>query len=58
MQRLIKFGQYSFPAPANVTTIEQARQIAAMTIPGLGDAEGYEDVQGNFVFEKKAGSKG
>ena len=58
MQKLIKFGQYSFPAPSNVTTVEQARAIASMTIPGLGDAEGFQDAEGNFVFEKKAGSKG
>lgn len=58
MTKLIKYDQYQFPAPSNVTTVEQARQVAQMAIPGLGDAKGYIDTDGNFVFVKEAGTKG
>ena len=57
MEKTIVFGNTRFPAPANVTTLEQARMFAQMIIPDLGDAEGrIED--NNFVFVRRSGTKG
>ena len=58
MQKYIVFGETRFPVPAGITTIEQARGFATNLIPDLGDALGQVDVSGNFVFTRKAGSKG
>lgn len=57
-QRRIIFGETSVPVPDVITTVEAARGFAATFLPGLSEAEGYVDESGNFVFRKKAGSKG
>lgn len=58
MERQIIFGETRVPVPAVVTTVEQARGFAANFLPGLSDAEGFVNADGNFEFRKKAGSKG
>jgi hypothetical protein len=58
MQKYIVYGDARIPAPASVTTIEGAKAVAGSMIPGLSDASGYIDAAGNFVFEKRAGTKG
>jgi hypothetical protein len=57
-QKHIIYGDSRIPAPASVTTVEGARALAGSMIPGLSDASGFEDSDGNYVFEKKAGTKG
>jgi hypothetical protein len=58
MARLLKFGETSVPVPEQVQTVEQARGFAAAFLPGLSDAEGFINEEGNFEFRKKAGTKG
>lgn len=58
MQRNIIFGETRIPVPNTITTIDQARGFAMNIIPDLGDATGTVDASGNFVFTRKAGSKG
>jgi hypothetical protein len=58
MQKYIIYGDARIPAPASVTTVEGARAVAGSMIPGLSDATGFVDSDGNFVFEKRAGTKG
>ncbi|MDD3412548.1 MAG: hypothetical protein PHY47_00965 [Lachnospiraceae bacterium] len=58
MQRYIIYGDSRIPAPASVTSIEGAKAVAGSMIPGLSDASGHIDASGNFVFEKRAGTKG
>lgn len=58
MQKYIIYGDARIPAPASVTTVEGARAVAGSMIPGLSDATGFVDSEGNFVFEKRAGTKG
>jgi hypothetical protein len=57
MARLV-FGETSVPVPAQVETVEQARGFAAAFLPGLSDAEGFVNEDGDFEFRKKAGTKG
>lgn len=57
-QKLVIFGDVRFPVPAHVQTIADAKAVAQTMVPGLSDAEGHEDSDGNFVFAKKAGTKG
>ena len=56
MKKLI-FGEYEFPVPEGMT-LEEAQDWAAEAYPAIEDAEGYEDSNGNYVFEKRAGTKG
>lgn len=58
MERKIIFGETSVPVPAQITNVDQARGFAAAFLPGLSDAEGFVNNDGNFEFRKKAGSKG
>jgi hypothetical protein len=55
---LLKFGETSVPVPPQIETIEQARGFAAAFLPGLSDAEGFVNADGDFEFRKKAGTKG
>ena len=57
-QKLVIFGDVRFPVPAHVQTVQDAKVVAQSLVPGLADAEGRQDSDGNFVFEKKAGTKG
>ena len=57
-EKLVIFREIRFPVPAHITTLDQAKAVAMITTPQLGDAEGRVDNAGNFVFEKKAGTKG
>lgn len=57
MRNLI-FGETRVPLPASITTVEAARGFASTFVPGLADAEGHVDSEGNIVFSKKAGTKG
>jgi len=56
MAKLI-FGDSEFPVPEGMT-LSEAQEWAAEAIPAIEDAEGYIDEDGNFVFQKKAGTKG
>ena len=58
MQRRLIFGETSVPVPEGITSVEAARGFAASFLPGLSDAEGFVNADGNFEFRKKAGSKG
>lgn len=58
MSKFIIYGDARIPAPASVSTVEGARAVAGSMIPGLSDASGFVDSDGNFRFEKKAGTKG
>lgn len=57
-QKYIIYGTSRIPAPASVTSVEGAKAVAGSMIPGLSDAHGFVDGEGNFVFEKRAGTKG
>lgn len=57
-QKLVIFGDVRFPVPGHVQTLADAKAVAQTMVPGLSDAEGRIDGEGNFVFEKKAGTKG
>jgi hypothetical protein len=56
--RRIIFGETSVPVPAGITTVETARAFASAFLPGLADAEGFQNAAGDFEFRKKAGTKG
>ncbi len=56
--KYIIYGEARIPAPAHVETVADAKAVAGTMIPGLSEAEGRVDSEGNFVFEKKAGTKG
>ena len=56
-QKKLIFGENQINLPAG-TTLAQAKQLAAQVLPGIADAEGHEDDEGNFVFTKRAGRKG
>jgi len=56
MAKLI-FGDNEFPVPSGMS-IEDAKEWASEALPALADAEGFEDEEGNYVFKKKAGTKG
>ena len=58
MDKFLIFGTIKFPLPSHVTTVAQAKTVAQAMVPGLAEAEGYMDDAGNFVFQKKAGTKG
>lgn len=51
------FGENKIDLPAG-TTLARAKELAAQILPGIADAEGHEDEDGNFVFTKRAGRKG
>ena len=57
MARLI-FGETTVPVPESIDSVEQARGFAAAFLPGLSDAEGFVNADGDFEFRKKAGTKG
>lgn len=54
----IIFGDSSFPKPAHVRTVAEAKELVKQFLPAVADAEGHEDEQGNIVFTKRAGRKG
>ena len=56
MTKLI-FGDNEFPVPSDMT-IDEAQEWASEALPAISDAEGYVDDEGNYVFRKKAGTKG
>ena len=58
MERKIIFGEVTVPVPPQITSVEAARGFAHAFLPGLSDAEGFVNNEGNFEFRKKAGSKG
>lgn len=57
MSKKIVYGEQSLPLVGDMT-LEEAKEWAAQAIPGIADAEGYEDSDGNYVFAKRAGRKG
>lgn len=57
MAKKLLFGDHDLPVPGNMT-LDEAQDWAAEALPALADAEGHEDAQGNYVFTKKAGTKG
>jgi len=56
MKKII-FGEHEIPCATDMS-IAEAKDWAAQAIPGLSEAEGREDTEGNYVFTKKAGVKG
>ena len=58
MEKFLIFGSIRFPLPSHVETVDQAKTVAQAMVPGLSEAEGTVDSDGNFVFQKKAGTKG
>ncbi len=55
--RKLIFGESRLDVDARLT-LAQAKDLAKDILPGIADAEGTEDAQGNFVFTKRAGRKG
>lgn len=58
MAKNLVFGETVVPVPVTVNSVEQARGFAAIFLPGLQDAEGFVNEDGDFEFRKKAGTKG
>lgn len=56
MAKLI-FGDNEFPVPAGMS-LDEAQEWASDALPALAEAEGFVDEDGNYVFQKKAGTKG
>lgn len=56
MAKLI-FGDNEFPVPAGMS-LKEAQEWASDALPALAEAEGFVDEDGNYVFQKKAGTKG
>ena len=57
MAKKLIFGENEFPVPGDMT-LEEAQDWAAEALPAIADAEGYESETGDYVFRKKAGTKG
>jgi len=57
MSRTLTFGDHSFPVPGDMT-LEEAQDWASEALPAITDAEGATDENDNYVFTKRAGSKG
>lgn len=57
MAKKLIFGDNEFPVPDGMD-LDEAQEWASEALPAITDAEGLEDDDGNFVFRKKAGSKG
>lgn len=57
MAKKLFFGDNDFPVPEGMS-LSEAQEWAQAALPAIADAEGYEDEDGNYVFRKKAGSKG
>ena len=57
MAKKLIFGDNELPVPAGMDQ-DEAQEWASEALPALADAEGFEDDEGNYVFRKKAGSKG
>lgn len=58
MEKFLVFGTIKFPLPLHVETVDQAKTVAQSMVPGLAEAEGYVADNGDFVFQKKVGTKG
>ena len=57
MARKIKFGDQELPLIGDMS-LDEAKNWAKEVLPGIADAEGHEDSEGNYVFTKRAGRKG
>lgn len=57
MTKKLIFGENEFPVPGDMT-LDEAQDWASEALPAIADAEGHEDGEGNYVFRKKAGTKG
>lgn len=57
-QKKIVFGEHSVPVPDSINSVDAARGFATPFMPGLSDAEGFINEDGDFEFRKKAGTKG
>ena len=55
--RHVIFENNRFPVDQDVT-LEEAQELLAELNPAIATAEGHQDADGNFVFTKKAGTKG
>jgi hypothetical protein len=53
----IFFDEHEFPVPGDMT-LDEAQEWAADAVPAIADAEGRINDDGDFVFTKKAGTKG
>ena len=57
MAKKIKFGDQELPLIGDMS-LDEAKNWAKEVLPGIADAEGHEDSDGNYVFTKRAGRKG
>ena len=57
MAKQIIYGEHKFPVPLGMS-LDEAQDWAAEAIPGIGDTEGHEADNGDYVFTKRAGRKG
>jgi hypothetical protein len=57
MARNVIFENHRFPVEDDVT-LEEAQELLGELNPAILTAEGTEDAQGDYVFTKKAGTKG
>jgi hypothetical protein len=57
MSRKLIFGESKIDLPEGLS-MNEAKELAQNLLPGIADAEGHEDADGNYVFTKRAGRKG
>ena len=57
MSKKLIFEDSKIDLPEGMT-MSEAKNLAQTLLPGIADAEGHEDADGNFVFTKRAGRKG
>lgn len=55
--KYVIFEGNRFPVSADVT-LEEAQELLAEVYPAIENAEGTVDAEGNYVFAKRAGTKG
>lgn len=53
----LKFGESSIDLPEGLS-MSEAKELAEQLLPGIADAEGHVDDNGDYVFTKRAGRKG
>jgi len=56
MAKLI-FGESSIELPSGLS-MSEAKELAEQLLPGISDAEGMVNDEGDYVFTKRAGRKG
>lgn len=57
MAKFVVFEGNKFPIDESLS-LEEAQDLLSEVTPAIANAEGSEDSEGNYVFAKKAGTKG